>query len=191
LGLPLDVPVAVFLGVLNRYQGVDLLLEVVDLLRQRQVPLHFLVMGFPEEEYRRRAAEMGLAERITFTGRVDYGRTPHLLAAGDLALSPKISRTEANGKLFNYMACGLPTVAFDAPINREILGDAGIYARFGDAGDFADRLVELAADPPCRQELARRVREKAVAEHSWTAREKVLEDLYFRLLESASALGRC
>ena len=191
LGLPLDVPVAVFLGVLNRYQGVDLLLEVVDLLRQRQVPLHFLVMGFPEEEYRRRAAEMGLAERITFTGRVDYGRTPHLLAAGDLALSPKISRTEANGKLFNYMACGLPTVAFDAPINREILGDAGVYARFGDAGDFADRLVELAADLPCRQELARRVREKAVAEHSWTAREKVLEDLYFRLLESASALGRC
>ena len=140
LNLPAGVPVAVFLGVLNRYQGIDILLEVVKIFRDRGVPLHFLIMGFPHHQYQRRAVAEGLSDRITFTGRIDYRDAARLLSAGDVALSPKVSLSEANGKLFNYMACGIPVLAFDTPINREILGDAGVYARFADAGGFCRTL---------------------------------------------------
>lgn len=184
LGIPADRPVAVFLGVLNRYQGIDILLEVVKTLRERGVELHFLVMGFPEERYRRLAEEAGIGGRITFTGRIDYREASRFLSAGDIALAPKISLTEANGKLFNYMACGLPVVAFDTPVNREILGDAGVYARFGDAADFADRLEELVRDGEKRTRLALLVREKAVREHSWEARGSGLVGIYRELLSS-------
>ena len=44
-----------------------------------------------------------------------------------------ISRTEGLGKLLNYMAMGLPTVAFDVPVAREYLGDLGLYAETGNA----------------------------------------------------------
>lgn len=176
LKLPAGVPVAVFLGVLNRYQGIDILLEVVKIFRDRGVPLHFLVMGFPHQQYLRRATAEGLSDRITFTGRIDYRDAPRLLSAGDVALSPKVSLSEANGKLFNYMACGIPVLAFDTPINREILGDAGVYARFADAEDFAARLEELISQEGLRRELSEKVRKKAVAEHSWEARGRELED---------------
>ena len=183
LNLPEEGIVAVFLGVLNRYQGIDLLMETIGLLRAKGCPVHFLVMGFPDERYRRLAEDAGIGDMVTFTGRVDYGRAALYLSAGDIALSPKISPTEANGKLFNYMACGLPTVVFDTPVNREILGDAGIYAAFGDAADFAARIEALAGDGDVREQLSARMRGMAATEHSWQARGERLRELYRGLLE--------
>jgi len=185
LSLALDEPIAVFLGVLNRYQGIDLLLEVVKILKARESKLHFLVMGFPEERYLNKAAAEGVSDLITFTGRVDYEKTPFYLCAGDIAISPKISLTEANGKLFNYMACGLPTVVFDNPVNREILGDSGVYAHQGDPVDFAVQIEELLNNRAKRDELAARTREKAVRDHSWISRGNQLVEIYREIKKSA------
>ncbi|GLI37381.1 glycoside hydrolase [Geobacter hydrogenophilus] len=185
LGIAPQVPLVVFLGVLNRYQGIDLLLSAMVILKAKGSPVRFLVMGFPDEGYREKARELGVDDMVTFTGRIDYGKAPAYLSAGDLAVSPKISLTEANGKLFNYIACGLPTVVFDTPINREILGDAGVYARFGDATDLADRIEALAADAAGRERLGQMGRERAIADHSWQARGKELSEIYRRLVRLA------
>ena len=176
--------IVVFLGVLNRYQGIDILLEVVTILKERGTAPHFLIMGFPDEEYRKRVESLGLGDQITFTGRVDYHKTPLYLCAGDIAVSPKISLTEANGKLFNYMACGLPTVVFDNPANREILGDAGVYARPGDPADFAARIEALLNDRTRMAELSARLREMAVHDHSWRIRGEQLVEIYRKLNKS-------
>ncbi len=182
LGLPLDRSVVAFLGLFNRYQGMDLLLEVIALLRERGTSVHFLLMGFPHEKYRLMAEERGSDDRITWTGRVSYGEAAGYLAAADVAVSPKISLTEANGKLFNYLACGLPTLVFDNPINREILGDCGLFARHGDAADFAAELEHLLGDPPLRARLAAAGRIKAEREYSWQGRGRELVAVYRRLL---------
>jgi glycosyltransferase involved in cell wall biosynthesis len=184
LDLPLGRPTVVFLGVLNRYQGIDLLLEVIAILKERERAPHFLIMGFPEEGYREKAEGLGLGCLVTFTGRVDYRKAPLCLCAGDIAVSPKVSLTEANGKLFNYMACGLPTVVFDNPVNREILGDAGVYARPGDPVDFAARIEELLDDPGRMADLSARLRERAVHDHSWRKRAEQLVGIYRKLNKS-------
>jgi glycosyltransferase involved in cell wall biosynthesis len=170
----------VYLGVLNRYQGVHLLLQAAHWLRGQDI--RFLVMGYPTEEYEAMAREMGMGDRVIFTGRVDYGQVPQLLAAGDIAVSPKLSATEANGKLFNYLACGLPTVVFDTPTNREIMGDAGVYVPLGDVAALADALGSLAGDDERRRQLADASRRKAVDEHSWENRGAQLEAVYAGLL---------
>lgn len=185
LGLPLHTPLVVYLGVLNQYQGIEILLESAAILQRRGEPLHFLIMGFPEEKYRRMAAELGIAEQVTFTGRIDYGKAPLYLSAGDIAVSPKISLTEANGKLFNYLACALPTVVFDTPVNREILGEAAVYASFGDAADLAYKLDGLMQDHGRRDELAKKARERSELEHSWQVRGRELLDIYCRCLETS------
>ncbi len=185
LKLPGTVPVVAFLGLFNRYQGMDLLLEVIAMLREKGTPVHFLLMGFPDEKYRRLALERGITASITFTGRVAYGEAARFLAAADVAISPKVSLTEANGKLFNYLACGLPCLVFDTPINREILGDCGVYARYGDVADFAARLEVLLADQGLRARLAVAGRLKAEQKYSWQGRGKELVAVYRRLLAGA------
>lgn len=187
LGIAPQVPLVVFLGVLNRYQGIDILLSAMVILKAKGSPVRFLVMGFPDGGYREKARELGVDDMVTFTGRIDYGKAPAYLSAGDMAVSPKISLTEANGKLFNYMACGLPTVVFDTPINREILGDAGVYARFGDAADLADRIEALAADTAGRDRLGQQARDRAEKEHSWRARGEQLSGICRRLANPAGS----
>ena len=182
LALPLDRPIVSYLGVLNSYQGVDLLLEAAAHLQRQGAKLHFLVMGYPEGGYREKAEAMGIGDMVTFTGRIPYQDAPLYLCAGDIAVSPKISLTEANGKLFNYIACGLPTVVFDTPVNREILGEDALYARFGDASDLAGAIGRLAGDRELREDVGYAGRERAVREHSWQARGKELAEIYRGLL---------
>jgi glycosyltransferase involved in cell wall biosynthesis len=181
--LPLDVPVVVYLGVMSSYQGIDLLLDSIVRLKQSGTQTRFLIMGFPEKRYRARAESLGIADMITFTGKIDYSDAPLFLSAGDLAVSPKLSLTEANGKLFNYMACALPVVAFDTPVNREVLGDTGRYARYGDVDDLADQIAILLGDDQARRSRSEAVRRKAVQEHAWHTRAAMLvEHVYTPLL---------
>lgn len=179
--LPL-APTIIYLGLLNRYQGIDLLLEAAAQLVKRRIAFHLVLMGFPDVPYRHMAAEMNLADHVSFTGPVDYAEAPLLLCAGDIAVSPKISVTEANGKLLNYMACGLPTVCFDTPVNRELLGDDGIYADYGDPSSLASALADLLADRGNLQGTAEQLRQRAVLHHDWDSRVIQLEAAYRKIL---------
>lgn len=184
LGIPDDVKLVVYLGLFNAYQGLDLLLDVIALIKIRDPDIRFLLMGYPDGEYQQKAAEMGIEDVITFTGRVEYDLAALYLSAGNVAVSPKLALTEANGKLFNYMACGLPTVVFDTPVNREILGENGIYVEYGNASLLAGALLTTINNIESIISISEQVRERAVSVHSWAVRSKQLEALYLKLLPS-------
>jgi glycosyltransferase involved in cell wall biosynthesis len=182
LGISPGTFVVAYLGILSRYQGTDLLLDCIGQLKHSGIKVFFLIMGFPDERYRVIAQERGLSDMVHFTGKVDYNDAPLMLSAADVAVTPKLSPTEANGKIFNYMACGLPVVAFDTPVNREVLGNTGIYAEYGDAGDLAAKIAVLVADNTLRSGFSELVRAKALQDHSWTSRGKLLSEIYRALL---------
>ncbi|HIJ89153.1 MAG TPA: glycosyltransferase family 4 protein [Desulfuromonadales bacterium] len=182
LGIPDTVKVVAYLGLFNQYQGVDLLMDVISLLKKNSSAMRFLLMGFPDEEYRRKAQAMGIDDVIIFTGRVPYERAAFYLSAGDLAVSPKLAQTEANGKLFNYMACGLPTIAFESNINREILGDTGIYVEFGNTAAMAATIAASLSDSEGMMSLAKKVRDRAINIHSWNSRSLLLESVYKKIV---------
>jgi len=163
LGLPLDKKIIVYLGLLTDYQGVDILLRAAAKLCQAEPSLFFLIMGYPDvDKYQKMALDLGLSSNVRFTGRVDYFKeSPEYLAAGDLAVSAKISLSEANGKLLNYMAAGLPPVVFNTPVNREILGDDGTYAELGNERDFTDKIKQLLDNDEARRQLGQKLRRRA------------------------------
>jgi len=188
LGLPPDTPVAVYLGVLSGYQGTDLILKAARRLRDQGERVHFLVMGYPEAEFRADAEQAGLAGSVTFTGRVDYFQAERYLRLGTVALAPKLSRTEGNGKLLLYMACGLPVAAFDLPVNREIMGGAAQWVEAGPdreecATGLARAVAWLVHDRERAAELAAAGRKRVEAEFSVEAAGRRLLAVYNELLE--------
>jgi len=179
LGIPLDRKVVVYLGLLSTYQGTELLLEAAAHLLQDGRKVHFLIMGFPGVEYYLgRARDLGIADYVTFPGRIPYLEAPSYLRLGDVAVAPKLSASEGNGKLLVYMATGLPIVAFDRAVNREYLGELGIYAAPGDPVSLAEALGRALDDGAQAQTLGERLRERAVALYRWEMAGKKLLEVY-------------
>jgi glycosyltransferase involved in cell wall biosynthesis len=171
--------VVVFLGVLTPYQGVDDLLAAWPAVTAAVPDAHLLLMGYPNEgRYRARVAERGLAGSVTVTGRIDYREAPRYLALGAVAVSPKRSATEGNGKLLNYMAAGLPTVAYDGPVSREILGEAGVLVPMGDVDGLGAACGRLLADAGERSWRGAALRERVLAEFAWPALARRLVAVY-------------
>jgi glycosyltransferase involved in cell wall biosynthesis len=171
--------VVVYLGVLSAYQGVDHLLEAIPHVLRRVPEAFFLIMGYPDEEkYRQKARDLDVAEFVCLPGRIDYGQAPRYLALGEVAVGPKLSTTESNGKLYNYMACGLPTVAFDTPPSREILGDLGTYAPWGDVVALADTIASLLEDPTSARRLGIKLRQRVIDHFSWQNTARQLMNAY-------------
>ena len=99
-------------------------------------------------------------------------------------MSAKQSLTEANGKLLNYMACALPIVATDTPVNREILGDLGIYAPVGDIPALSAAIVSLLGDGERRTTQGQALRRRAESQFSWPALTTRLVRVYQRVVET-------
>ncbi|PJF43547.1 MAG: glycosyltransferase family 1 protein [Phototrophicales bacterium] len=181
LGLPEDKQIIVFMGILKPYQGVDDMIEAARILvyERNYTDAHFLIIGFPDEDvYAQKAAEQGVADYMTFVGKIPYQETGRYVSLGDLAIAPKISMTEGDGKIYFYMAMGLPVVAYERPASLEILGDLGIYAKFHDPQDLARALHETLLQPEFMKQRGQENRQKAIEEYSWLRVASRIVDAY-------------
>ena len=98
-------------------------------------------------------------------------------------MSAKHASTEANGKLLNYMAMGLPAVAYDGPVSRELLGEAGVSRRCGTSERSATAMAGLLRDPHEQKLRGQALRERAVTHFGWPALGRRLVDVYRTCLE--------
>jgi glycosyltransferase involved in cell wall biosynthesis len=179
--------VVIYIGVLTEYQGIDLLIEAIPLVTQELPDVKFLIVGYPNEDsYRQKARGLGVEKFVHFTGKIPHEDLPRYLSLADVAVSPKISTTEANLKLFSYLGMALPTVVFDNPINREILGDLGVYAEAGDVKSLAGALLGILQDRSRARQLGAQGRLKAASDYSWLAVGKQLKSIYDSVEHSTS-----
>ena len=183
LDIPTDRLIIAYLGLLTDYQGTPHLIETAVRLKAAGEKVHFLVMGYPNvRHYREMAQAQGVADVMTFTGKIEYRDAPRYLALGDISVAPKISSTEGSGKLLNYMALAQPIVAYDTAVHREYLGDLGVYASPGDVAQFTDAIAALIHDPARRQCLGQKLRQHAIKNYSWRHAATQIVSVYQELM---------
>lgn len=185
-GIAPDEPAVAFLGLLAHHQGIQCLIDAAAILKSEGRRVRWLVMGYPGVDmWQQRAQAAGVLPDVIFTGRVPYADAPRMLALGDIAIAPKLSLTEGSGKILNYMALAMPTVAFDTPAQREILGALGVYAPTGDSAALARRVAELIDQPQRRRAIGEQSRRVAVQHFGWDRAATTMTSVYERLLAQA------
>jgi len=124
---------------------------------------------------------LGGARRL---GRVTDAELADLYAAARCLLFP--SRCEGFGLTpLEAMAAGCPVVAYDNSSLPEVVGEAGVLVRDGDARALGHAAAALVADPERRAELSARGLERA-ALFSWRRAAKETAAVYRRLLDRPS-----
>jgi len=185
LKLPSGKKIVIYLGVLTKYQGIDILVSSVRSVREKYPDVHFLIVGYPNVKYyKNMAKELNISSSITFTGKVSHQDAPKYLCLGDIGVSLKLSQTEANGKLFGYMAVGLPCVVFDTKTNKEILGDTGIYAKYNDRDSFIQKLIYLLQNEKALKKYGQLSRKRVLDNYTWDKTFSNFIPIYKQLIKS-------
>ncbi|MCL5986649.1 MAG: glycosyltransferase family 4 protein [Actinobacteria bacterium] len=183
LGIPQDRKIGIYTGVLTRYQGIDLMLKTLAHLKKMGSKVFFLIVGFPKvEHYQKMADELDIADIVKFTGRISHFEMNRYLSVADFGVTAKLSKTEANIKVLDYMAAGLPVVLFDSKINKDLMGEYGIYCKYNDAMDMALKIDNLLKNQKLIEELGPRVRNHVVSEFSWDKKVEKIENIYKKIL---------
>jgi glycosyltransferase involved in cell wall biosynthesis len=117
------------------------------------------------------ADQIGIADRVTFTGRIPDETVFEVLSTADVGLSPDplnpLNDVSTMNKTMEYMAFELPVVAFDLKETRVSAGPAAVYAQPNDTEAFARAIVELLDDPEQRAEMGRQGRERVERKLAW------------------------
>lgn len=146
-----------FTGFVRDWHGVD---RVLRWLASGQAPANSCLLmvgdGPARAELEALAAELGLRERVRFTGVVPRQDVPAYVAAFDIALQPAVVSYASPLKLFEYLALGKAVVGPRQPNLEEVLTDGDNALLFDPKapGGLESALGALCQDGALRARIA-------------------------------------
>jgi glycosyltransferase involved in cell wall biosynthesis len=164
-----------YVGVMGRQEGIDYLLHAVSYivhgLGRRDIQFGLVGGGTSLDEMKAMAAELRIADYVTFTGRVPDAELLAMLNTADVCVNPDVA-TEMNdistmNKIMEYMALGKPMVQFDLAEGRYSAQGASLYAARNDPLDMGAKIVELLDDPERRKHMGELGRRRVLEELEW------------------------
>jgi glycosyltransferase involved in cell wall biosynthesis len=178
-----------YVGVMGRQEGIDYLLQAVAHMVHdlRRTDVHFALVGGGTslDAMRSLAAQLGVADYVTFTGRVPDAEMLQVLNTADVCVNPDIANDmndiSTMNKIMEYMALGKPIVQFDLTEGRYSAQLASVYARRNDALDLAAKIGQLLDDPVKRAAMGAFGRRRIENELEWRYEVPKLLAAYERL----------
>ncbi len=170
-----------YIGNLESYQGIDLLLRGFALLHKRYKDATLAVVGGTPRDvayYQARIVRDGISEFVRFTGPRPLSTMAGLFRQADVLVSPRMRGVNTPMKIYSYLQSGKPILATDLPTHTQVLtADVAVLAP-PTAQRFAEAMLQLADDPDLRLQLARRAAALAEEKYSLPAFERSACELY-------------
>ena len=181
--------VLVCAGGLSPIYELDVVLDAIAVLRASRpalpVALELYGQDFGEVPLRDQAERLGIADAVTFHGRIPVGDVPAAIAAADVGLAPT-RRTEftdysLSTKAYEYAAMDRSVVASRLPLVERTFGDDVVTYAAGDPADLAAALEAIVDDPAGREARIARAHAR-VAALSWEREARAYLDLVERTM---------
>jgi glycosyltransferase involved in cell wall biosynthesis len=187
-----------YIGVMGPQDGVDIVVRaagiVVNKLGRDDIAFTLIGSGDCFDDVVALRDELGLAGHVEFTGRAPDELVVRIMSTAHAGLSPDpknpLNDLSTMNKTMEYMAFGLPVVAFDLRETRVSAGNAAVYVQPNDEHEYAAAIVALMDDEPRRKLMGSLARERVEKELAWSHQESAYLGVYERLLSQRRALKR-
>lgn len=171
--------IALYIGNLERYQGMDLVLAAAATLARADYTI--VVIGGATahiETYRRRAMKLGIAERVQFIGPRPVELLDFYVQQADILLSPRIRGNNTPMKIFSYLHSGRAILATALPTHTQVLTEDVAELAAAEPAAFGGGLARLLDDAERRATLGRAGRALAERRYTFERFEEQLNYLY-------------
>ena len=187
-----------YIGVMGPQDGVDLAVRaaahVVYDLGREDVSFTFMGAGDCYDEIAALRGALGLQDHVELPGRVPDETVIDVLSTADVGLSPDpknpLNDVSTMNKTMEYMAFGMPVVAFDLKETRVSANGAGSYVKSGDVAAYARAIVELLDDDDKREDMGLEGRLRIEKELGWPHQRDAYVRVYDRLVGRTRTAAR-
>ncbi len=182
----IDGPMAMYIGNLEAYQGIDLMLEAFSRALESVDATLVIIGGKPADirKYREQARGLGIAGRVRLIGPRPVSRLAEYLRQADVLVSPRTRGNNTPMKIYSYLHSGVALLATDLPTHTQVLNEDIAELAAPDAASFGRSLAALLENEVLRAEKSRRAAEYARREHSFESFRRSVQTLYREVIES-------
>ncbi len=187
-----------YIGVMGPQDGVDIVVRAADIVVNKlgRDDIAFTLIGSGDcfDDLVALRDELGLAGHVEYTGRAPDELVARIMSTADAGLSPDpknpLNDVSTMNKTMEYMAFGLPVIAFDLRETRVSAGNAAVYVQPNDEREYAEAIVTLMDDEPRRTLMGKLARERIEQELAWHHQKGAYLGVYKRVLSEGRALKR-
>jgi len=181
---------ALYVGNLQHYQGVDLFLDSLRLLPPGPAIDVVVVGGLPEDTARSDPGGADGRARVRFLGPMPLDCLPGLLVQADVLVSPRLRGVNTPMKIYSYMMAERAILATSILSHTQVLdGDCALLVE-PSAVAMAEGLAVLAENPALRARLGAAARARAETRYSKARYEEILLGAYDALPAPGEVEGR-
>ena len=166
----LDGLVVMYVGNLEAYQGIDLLVESFALVRNELPDASLVIIGGAKghiEHYSEKIQRLGLGSSVKLLGPRPVEHIGEYLCQADILVSPRSKGTNTPMKIYSYLHSGVPVVATDLPTHTQVLNTANSMLSDAQPGSFSQGIIKLARDEALRQKIGDFASDYAEREHGF------------------------
>jgi len=188
--LRLSGPVLLYIGNLEPYQGIDLLLESFAITAKQKEDADLVIVGGREDDirkYKTKADDLKIGARVHFTGPRPLSHMPDLFNDADILVSPRIQGENTPMKIYSYLDAERAVLATDLPTHTQVMNSDAAELVAPQPQAMAAGMLKLLQDDSLRSELGKKSKRLAQERYSMTAFKTVVNRLY-NYVESLSAV---
>lgn len=185
LSIPLDKPVVLFLGRMDRLKGIEIFLEAIRLLRMQVINFQCLLVGSLElPGIPRRIRDLGLDGNAKIIGPVGKREVRDYFCASDVFVLPSFLEGISSA-LIEAMACGVAPIVTTVGGNPEVVRHdiEGLHVPPGDPRRLAEAMERLLTDGDLLARFSASARQRIVTEFNLNRMTSQYLDVYRETIE--------